>query len=69
VKPKILTDLLLLLELGGSLLSGLLLTLALLQESLRDENLVMGGDAPVCHISLESRIQSMEKRAVWELQL
>jgi len=65
----LLLSLFLLLELGGSLLSGLLLALALLQESLRDENLVLGGDAPVYQISLVSRIQSMKKRASWELQL
>lgn len=39
---KILTNLLLLLKLGGALLSGLLLALALLQESLWDENLLVG---------------------------
>jgi hypothetical protein len=63
VDMRISTDLLLLLELGGSLLSGLLLALALLQESLGDENIILGGDAPVCKISLVSRIQSMEKSA------
>lgn len=63
------TNLFLLLELSGSLLSGLLLALALLQESFGDENLILGGDAPIFQISLVSRIQSMEKSAVWELQL
>lgn len=42
---KFSTDLLLLLELGGSLLAGLLLGLALLEESLGDQDLVLGGDA------------------------
>lgn len=41
------TDLLLLLELSGLLLSRLLLALALLQESLRDEDLVHGWDGSV----------------------
>jgi len=44
---KIPTNLPLLLKLGGSLLSGLLLPLALLQEGLWDENLVGSRDAPV----------------------
>ena len=35
--------LLLLLKLGGALLAGLLLRLALLQERLRDEDLLLGG--------------------------
>ena len=60
---EISTNLLLLLELGGSLLSGLLLALALLQESLGNENIILGWNAPVCKISLVSRIQSMEKSA------
>lgn len=38
------TYLLLLLELGRLLLSSLLLALALLQERLRDQDLVIGGD-------------------------
>jgi len=58
-----LTNLLLLLELGRSLLSGLLLALAFLEKSLGDEDLILGGDAPVWKISLVSRIRSMEKRA------
>lgn len=41
------TNLLLLLKLGGTLLSSLLLALALLQESLRDEDLVGGWYASV----------------------
>lgn len=41
---RVMTNLLLLLKLGGSLLAGLLLALALLQESLWDENLVLGRD-------------------------
>jgi hypothetical protein len=44
---KISTNLLLLLELGRLLLSRLLLALALLQESLRDEDLVHGWDGAV----------------------
>jgi len=59
----LLLGLLLLLELGRSLLSGLLLALAFLEKSLRDEDLILGGDAPVWKISLVSRIRSMEKRA------
>ena len=38
------TDLLLLLDLGGLLGASLLLALALLQEGLRDQDLVFGGD-------------------------
>ena len=45
-KKKVWTNLLLLLKLGGSLLAGLLLALSLLQESLRNENLVLSGNAP-----------------------
>jgi len=41
------TNLLLLLKLSGALLSSLLLALALLQEGLRDEDLVGGWDASV----------------------
>lgn len=41
------TNLLLLLKLGRALFSSLLLALALLQEGLRDENLVCGWDASV----------------------
>jgi len=52
VDVEICTNLLLLLELGRSLLSGLLLALALLEESLRDENVVLGGNAPVCWLVL-----------------
>jgi hypothetical protein len=44
---KYVTDLLLLLKLGGTLLSCLLLTLALLQKSLGNENMVRSGDASV----------------------
>ena len=62
------TYLLLLLKLGGLLLSSLLLGLALLQESLRNENLVGSWDRSV-PVSLASRIHSMEKSAEWELQL
>ena len=38
------TNLLALLEIGGTLLSGLLLRLALLEESLWDEDLLDGGN-------------------------
>jgi hypothetical protein len=65
---KISTYLLLLLELSRLLLSGLLLALALLQESLWDENLVDSWDGSM-PVSLKSRIQCMEKSAEWELQL
>ena len=41
------TNLLLLLKLSGAFLSGLLLGLALLEESLRNENLIVGGDGTV----------------------
>lgn len=41
------TYLLLLLELSGALLAGLLLGLALLEKGLWDKNLVVGGDASV----------------------
>ena len=44
---EISTNLLLLLKLSGLLLSGLLLGLALLQESLGDKDLVVGRDASV----------------------
>jgi hypothetical protein len=40
-----LTNLLLLLKLRGTVLSGLLLALALLEEGLGDENLLVGWDA------------------------
>ncbi len=45
MRIKNLTDLLLLLKLGGALLSGLLLALTLLQEGLGDQDLVDGSDA------------------------
>ncbi len=41
------TDLLLLLKLSSTLRSGFLLGFALLQERLRDENLIMGWDRTV----------------------
>jgi hypothetical protein len=47
VDKKLSTDLLFLLKLSELLLSGLLLGLALLQESLRDENLALSGHAPM----------------------
>ena len=45
------TDLLLLLDLGGLLGASLLLALALLQEGLRDQDLVFGGDGTVARES------------------
>lgn len=57
------TDLLLLLELSGASLTSLLLTLALLEKGLWDQNLVVGWDRSVKWIS-EVRIQScMEEGA------
>jgi hypothetical protein len=40
------TNLLALVLLGSALGAGLLLRLALLQESLRDQNIVLGGNGP-----------------------
>lgn len=51
---KLLTNLLLLLKLCGALLSSLLLALALLQESLGNENLVVSWHASILWISLMS---------------
>jgi len=44
----LLLGLLLLLELSSALLTSLLLGLALLEKSLWDENLIVGGDASIC---------------------
>lgn len=64
------TNLLALLELSSALLAGLLLGLALLEEGLWDENLVLGGNGTISAVSLDVCIQSsMEKSAEWELQL
>lgn len=41
------TNLLSLVEIGGALLSGLLLGLALLEKGLRDENLINGWDGTI----------------------
>jgi len=56
----LLLSLLLLLELGRSLLSGFLLALTLFQESLRDENLVVSGNAS-CGRHLGGLSMSMSK--------
>jgi hypothetical protein len=46
------TNLLSLVDLGRSCFTGFLLTLSLLQQCLRDQNLVLGRDGPVWVISL-----------------
>lgn len=53
---EIWTNLLSLLNVGISLLSGLLLALSLLQEGLRDEHLVLGRRGSVFCISMVRRI-------------
>jgi hypothetical protein len=40
---------------GGALSAGLLLALPLLEESLRDQNLVVGGDGTICKDQISAR--------------
>jgi hypothetical protein len=67
-KEKICTNLLLLLKLSGALLASLLLRLALLEESLWDEDLLLGWHA-VERISYEPAYKSMKRAPSEELQL
>jgi hypothetical protein len=57
------TNLLLLLKLRGALLTGLLLGLALLQESLWDEDLLLSWDGTACLISLCPRSYTYMKKS------
>lgn len=65
----IVTDLLLLVGVGGALGAGLLLRLALLEQSLGDQDLVVGGDGAIHQIRLvrSPAYLSMEESAGGEL--